>query len=102
MIIIRIFMTYKPFKFFAIPGVISFVLGFLIGLRFSYFYLTVGSSGHIQSLILAALLMGIGFFLSVIGLIADLISVNRKLLEKIDWRVQKIEEIHYQKDIKAS
>jgi glycosyltransferase involved in cell wall biosynthesis len=91
MIIIRIFMTYKPFKFFAIPGVISFVLGFLIGLRFLYFYFTVGSSGHIQSLILTALLLGMGFFLSVIGLIADLISVNRKLLEKLDWRIQKIE-----------
>jgi glycosyltransferase involved in cell wall biosynthesis len=91
MIIIRIFMTYKPFKFFAIPGVISFVLGFLIGLRFLYFYFTVGSSGHIQSIILAALLLGIGFFLTVVGLLADLISVNRKLLEKLDWRIQKIE-----------
>jgi hypothetical protein len=85
-------MTYKPFKFFAIPGVISFVLGFLIGLRFLYFYFTVGSSGHIQSLILAALLLGMGFFLSVIGLIADLISVNRKLLEKVDWRLRQLEE----------
>ena len=91
MIIIRIFMTYKPFKFFAIPGVTSFVLGFLIGLRFLYFYFTSGGSGHIQSIILAALLMGIGFFLTVIGLLADLISVNRKLLEKVDWRIQKIE-----------
>ncbi len=92
MIIIRIFMTYKPFKFFAIPGVISFVLGFLIGLRFLYFYFTSGGSGHIQSIILAALLLGIGFFLTVIGLLADLISVNRKLLEKVDWHVQQLEE----------
>jgi len=91
-IIIRIFMTYKPFKFFAIPGIISFVLGFLIGLRFLCFYITSGSSGHIQSLILAALLLGIGFFLTVIGLMADLISVNRKLLEILDWRQQKLEE----------
>ncbi len=45
--------------------------------------------------------MGIGFFLTVIGMMADLISVNRNLLEKIDWRVQKIEEIHHQKDIKT-
>lgn len=92
MIIIRIFMTYKPFKFFAIPGVTSFVLGFLIGLRFLYFYFTSGGSGHIQSIILAALLLGIGFFLTVIGLLADLISVNRKLLEKVDWHVQQLEE----------
>ncbi len=92
MIIIRIFMTYKPFKFFAIPGVVSFVLGFLIGLRFLYFYFTSGGSGHIQSIVLAALLLGIGFFLTVVGLLADLVSVNRKLLEKLDWQIQRIEE----------
>jgi glycosyltransferase involved in cell wall biosynthesis len=90
--IIRIFMTYRPFRFFAIPGVISFCLGLLISLRFLYFYITSGGRGHIQSLILAAFLMGTGFFLCVIGLIADLVSVNRKLLEKLNWRLQKIEE----------
>ena len=90
--IVRIFMTYQPFRFFAIPGMILFILGFLIGLRFIYFYLTDGGSGHIQSLILASLLMGMGFFLLIIGLVTDLIAVNRKLLEKLDWRTQKIEE----------
>jgi glycosyltransferase involved in cell wall biosynthesis len=90
--ILRVFMTYKPFRFFAVPGVILFSLGMLIGLRFLYFYLTKAGAGHVQSLILAALLMGMGFFLSIVGLLADLISVNRKLLEKVDWRAQKIEE----------
>jgi glycosyltransferase involved in cell wall biosynthesis len=92
--IIRIFMTYRPFPFFTIPGTISFILGMLISFRFLFFYLGGNGTGHIQSLILAALLMGAGFFLSVIGLIADLISVNRKLLEKLNWRVQKIEETY--------
>lgn len=90
--IIRIFMTYRPLRFFAIPGVISFSLGMLISLRFLYFYLTGNGSGHIQSIVLAALLLGIGFFLCVVGLIADLIAVNRKLMEKLDWRLQKVEE----------
>jgi len=90
--IVRIFMTYRPFRFFAIPGIVSFGLGLLIGLRFLYFYLTGPGSGHIQSLILAALLLGTGFFLGVVGLLADLISVNRKLLENIGWRIHKIEE----------
>ena len=90
--ILRVFMTYKPFRFFAVPGVILFSLGMLIGLRFLYFYLTKAGAGHIQSVILAALLMGMGFFLTIVGLLADLISVNRKLLEKVDWRAQKIEE----------
>ncbi len=45
-----------------------------------------------QSLLLGSLLMGIGFFLVVIGLVADLIAVNRKLLEDVDWRLKEIEE----------
>ena len=90
--ILRVFMTYKPFRFFAVPGVMLFSLGMLIGLRFLYFYLIKAGAGHVQSLILAALLMGLGFFLAIVGLLADLISVNRKLLEKLDWRAQKIEE----------
>ena len=92
--IIRIFMTYRPFLFFTLLGTISFGLGMLISFRFLFLYLGGNGAGHIQSLILAALLMGAGFFLSVTGLIADLISVNRKLLEKLDWRVQKIEETY--------
>jgi glycosyltransferase involved in cell wall biosynthesis len=76
---LRIFMTYKPFRFFAFPGVLLFGTGFLIGLRFVYFFV-------------AALLMGTGFFLGVIGLMADLISVNRKLLEGLDWRMKELED----------
>ena len=88
--ILRIFMTYQPFTFFAIPGLISFLAGFLLGVRFLYFYFTVGGAGHIQSLIFAAILLGLGSFLVVTGLLADLISVNRKLLERIDWQLQKM------------
>lgn len=90
--IIRVFMTYKPFRFFAIPGLCCFSLGFLVGIRFIYFYLTGEGDGHIQSIILSGVLMTTGFLMSVIGLVADLISVNRKLLEDIDWRVKNIEE----------
>ena len=90
--ILRVFMTYKPLMFFMIPGIAAFAAGMVISLRFVYFFFTEGGSGHIQSLILAALLLGSGFFLGVVGLLADLISVNRKLLEKIDWRVQQLEE----------
>jgi len=90
--IVRIFMTYRPFRFFAIPGLLSFGLGLLVSFRFLYFYFSNPRSGHIQSLILAALLLGIGFFLFIVGLLADLISVNRKLLEKLDWRIRQIED----------
>lgn len=86
--IIRIFITYQPFPFFVIPGLISLGAGFLLGLRFLYFFLNSAGQGHIQSLILTAILISVGGFLIVTGLLADLISVNRKLLERMDWQIQ--------------
>jgi glycosyltransferase involved in cell wall biosynthesis len=90
--VVRIFVTYKPFPSFAVPGALLSVGGLLLALRFLGLYVAGYGSGHVQSLILAALLMGAGFFLIVVGLLADLISVNRKLLEKLDWRLQQVEE----------
>jgi glycosyltransferase involved in cell wall biosynthesis len=90
--IIRIFMTYRPFRFFAGPGILLFTFGVLISLRFLYFYFTEGGVGHVQSLILSSLLMGSGSFLVVVGLLADLIAVNRNLLERLDWKMQQFEE----------
>jgi len=96
--IVRIFMAYRPFAFFAVPGAVTFLAGFGLGLRFLYFYLTEGGAGHVQSVILAALLLGMGFFLVVIGLVADLTSVNRKLLESQDWRLRMLEEARREPD----
>jgi glycosyltransferase involved in cell wall biosynthesis len=90
--IVRIFMTYRPLQFFGFFGVLAFLLGLIISLRFIYFYFTGNGSGHVQSLLLSTLLLGTGFFLIVIALIADLISVNRKLLEQVRWRVWKFED----------
>ncbi|GAK58831.1 glycosyl transferase family 2 [Candidatus Vecturithrix granuli] len=91
--IIRSFVTYRPFRFFALPGLIAFTLGMMLGLRFLYYSFILGlPTGKIQSLILAALLMGGGFFWMTTALLADLISVNRRLLESLYWRVQQIEE----------
>jgi hypothetical protein len=61
-----------------------------------YFYLfTSSSSGHIQSLILSAVLLILGGLSVIFGLISDLISVNRKLLEDVDYRIKHLdEEIH--------
>jgi glycosyltransferase involved in cell wall biosynthesis len=89
---VRVFVTYKPFRFFAAPGLVLFGTGFLVALRFLYYYLSGDGGGHVQSLILAALLMGMGFFLLVVGLLADLLAVNRTLLEGLEWRLRKMEE----------
>lgn len=90
--IVRIFMTYRPFRFFAVPGIAISAIGVLIGVRFLVFFFSGSGEGHVQSLILAALLISTGFFMIVVGLVADLIAVNRKLLEEIDWRTRKVEE----------
>ena len=60
-----------------------FIPGFLLGLRFLYYYFTGDGEGHMQSVVLAGVLMGMGFQTGLIAFIADLLSVNRKLLEEI-------------------
>lgn len=90
-VIIRSFMMYKPLKFFITCGVIFFVIGTALGVRFLLYYLTGSGEGHIQSLILSAILILTGVQTVVIGLQADIIAANRKILEDIQYRVRKME-----------
>ncbi|MBW7863127.1 MAG: glycosyltransferase family 2 protein [Candidatus Hydrogenedentes bacterium] len=89
--IARILMTYRPFRFFAIPGAGLFLLGTLPALRFLYFYSQGYGNGHIQSLLFGILFMGTGAALVVVGLLADLVGVNRQLLEEVRWRLRRME-----------
>jgi glycosyltransferase involved in cell wall biosynthesis len=86
---IRIFVIYRPFRFFGVLGGVLFFLGFLIGLRFIYFYLTGDGEGHVQSLILASVLLGMGFQTVLVAFLADLLAANRKLLEDIRVTVKR-------------
>jgi glycosyltransferase involved in cell wall biosynthesis len=86
--ILRIFIVYKPFRFFMTIGLFLFGTGFLLGLRFLYFFIISNGSGHIQSLILASILLGIGFQTMLVAFLADLLAANRKLLEDIQYRVR--------------
>jgi hypothetical protein len=85
--IIRIFVIYRPFRFFGTIGFILFSAGFLIGLRFVWYYLNGSGGGHIQSLILASVLLGIGFQTMLMAFVADLLAANRKLLEDIRFKI---------------
>lgn len=89
--ICRIFVTYRPMRSFWTVGAVVFGGGFLIGLRFLYLLLTGAGEGNIQSLILGAVLLLAGVFLFVIGVVADLIAVNRKLLERVEERTRRLE-----------
>jgi glycosyltransferase involved in cell wall biosynthesis len=84
--LIRIYVVYRPFHFFGSVGIAFFVAGCLIGLRFVYYYFMGNGSGHIQSLILMSVLLGMGFQTILIAFVADLFSANRKILEDIRYR----------------
>lgn len=81
--IIRIYAIYRPMRFFGILGTALFLVGFLIGLRFLYFYLSDQGQGHVQSVILSGVLMLMGFQTIMVAFLADLLAANRKLSEEI-------------------
>ena len=89
--IIRVYSMYNPFKIFTTVGSGISFLGFLLGCRFLFYYLVGSGEGKIQSLILAAAFLIIGFQVLVIGIVSDLISANRRLIEDALLRVKKIE-----------
>lgn len=96
--IVRIFVVYKPFFFFGSIGSVLFGAGFLISLRFLWFLWNGQGQGHVQSLILAGVLLGMGFQTFLIAFIADLLAANRKLLEDIRYSMRKISHRPDEKD----
>ena len=93
--IVRAYIVYKPMKFFATLGTVIFLVGTGIGVRFLVYYFMGSGAGHIQSLILSSTLMMLGFMTIVLGLLGDLIAVNRKLIEDVQYRIK---DIHYNQD----
>lgn len=89
--ILRMFIIYRPFRFFAIIGGILFLLGLALLGRFFYFYIFESGNGHIQSLIISAILIITGFQTGIFGILADLLAINRKLIEDVQIRIRKIE-----------
>ena len=92
--IVRIYAMYEPLKVFSYLGLGVLGIGVAISLRFLFYYFTetgFGPERHLQSLIASAILMIVGFQVIVIGLLADMISGNRKLLEDLLYRVRKLE-----------
>jgi glycosyltransferase involved in cell wall biosynthesis len=86
--ILRIFMTYRPLRFFFLVGSVPLLFGFLLGLRWMILFEGGRPASHIPSLILSALLIIIGVQLWIFGLIAELSRVNRVLLEEIQMRMR--------------
>ena len=89
--VVRMYAMYQPLKVFFIIGTVLSVIGVLPVLRFLYFYAIGQGGGHLQSLLLGGVLLVMGFATYLIGLVADLISFNRQLLEMILARVKRLE-----------
>lgn len=89
--ILRILMTYRPMRFFNILAFLPFSFGILLGVRWIVLYFEATQRTHVPSLILAAVLLLIGVQLWVFGLVADIIAVNRALLEDIQYRGRRQE-----------
>ncbi len=96
--IVRAYAFYRPLRVFVMAGALAIFAGLLLGLRFLYFYVIGQGDGHIQSLILTAVLLIIGFQTLLIGLVADLVGANRKITEELLHRVRRLESARTQPD----
>ncbi|MGH7176074.1 MAG: glycosyltransferase family 2 protein [Tepidisphaeraceae bacterium] len=89
--ILRIFVLYKPFRFFVLLGTIVLLPGIVLGARFLIAFAKGQGDGHVQSLILASILIVTAVIIYVAGIITDLVSANRVLLEDIRMRLLRAE-----------
>ena len=89
--ILRAYMMYKPLKSFTFLAVIPTIIGLVIGFRYLYYIVVGTAGGHVQSLILGCMLIIIGFLTLMIGLVADVIAANRKLLQDTQYHARRSE-----------
>jgi glycosyltransferase involved in cell wall biosynthesis len=91
-IMVRVYSSYRAMKIFTAAGLVFMSVGFLIGLRFLYFLcFTDQHHLHVQSLILAAILLLAGFQMILTGIVADLINASRGVLEDVSYRLRRME-----------
>lgn len=85
--ILRIFVIYRPVAFFFWPSLILTGVGAIAALRFFYYFAIGAGSGHVQSLVIGTFCMILGALMFMAALLADMITANRKLLERINLRL---------------
>ena len=100
--IVRIFVLYKAFAFLLTISLMLVTPGVILGARFLYQFAIGQGAGHVQSLILASLLISLGVIIAVTGVLADLVSVNRRILEDIRSRTMRLEQRMSLEDDKPS
>ena len=83
-------------KFLYINNIFNFIYFFIIisvknEMCSLMLYFIEQGNGHIQSLIISSILIITGFQTTIFGVLADLLSINRKLIEDVQIRVKKLE-----------
>ncbi len=94
--IVRIFATYSALPFFCLVSLMFTSVGLIAGIRYLFLKAMGFGEGHVQSVILAAACVTLGIITFILGFLADLISVNRRLLERIEWRIRRLEHSNNQ------
>ena len=89
--IIRAYIMYKPLRFFVTLGVIPLIIGIGLGIRYIIYIATGSAEGHIQSLILCSILIILSALICVVGLLADVIAANRKILEDVQYHIRRVD-----------
>lgn len=89
--IVRAYVMYKPLRFFVGVGMFPLIAGFLLGVRYLFLLFAGNGGGNIQSLILCSLLIMIGVLIMVLGMLADTIAANRKIMEDMQYHIRKME-----------
>ncbi len=89
--ILRAYLMYKPMRFFTFLGIFPFIAGFALGVRYIVRIFLGNAQGHVQSLILCSLLIMIAVMIWVLGMMADVISANRKISQEIQKRTRDID-----------
>jgi hypothetical protein len=88
-VILRSYAVYQPIRMFSSLGLIFIVAGLYPMLRFIFYYVTDGSSGHIQSLIMGSVLLIVGFQILILSLLASALSWNRRMIEELLLRERR-------------
>lgn len=96
--ILRAYMMYRPLKCFTCLAAPPLLIGIAIGVRFLIYYVQNGGAGHIQSLILACMLIIIGVLTFMIGLVSDLMAANRRILQDTQYHIRRMEYEQYKKN----
>ncbi|NIS80809.1 MAG: glycosyltransferase [Anaerolineales bacterium] len=89
--ILRIFLMYEALRVFITVGIFPVIFGIFLLLRFGYYFAIGDGAGHVQSLIVASILIVLGFLTFLLGMLADLIAKNRRLTEEVSYRLRKME-----------